>query len=144
MRRLAVLATLGLVSAAGCGTDLSGLGGDTCSTAPAELSRIASSCTLRAGSNVVIEVQPDCQRCGESSPSCGSELVNNVIELTPIYRTCQGDSSCPTTQCGARFTCNVSTPPQSGTFTVNFPTANGGLGSASVQVSASGDTSCSL
>ena len=144
MKRLAALATLGLLSAAGCGNDLTGIGGDTCSSAPAELARIASSCTLRAGSNVVIDVQPDCQRCGESSPSCGSELVNNVIELTPIYRTCQGDTGCPTVQCGTKFTCNVSTPQASGTFTVNYPTRNGGLGTATVQVAANGDTSCAL
>jgi hypothetical protein len=143
MHRSPFAAAAALLVLAACGNDLTGIVGDTCSTTTAELSRVAT-CTVRPNANVVLEVQPSCQLCGQSSPSCGSEYVNGAIELTPIYRACQNDTSCPTQRCGTKFVCNVATPPASGTVQVTYPTANNGLGSATLTLSPSGDTSCSL
>ena len=127
----------------GCSLALAGCGG-TCETAAAPLSTVATSCTLQAGAVVQLEVKPACQQCGQSSPTCGSEFVNNQIELTPLFRTCQGDTSCPVQNCGSSFICNVTTPAQSGTVTIAFPTASGSATKDVTLVDAGGQTSCSL
>ncbi|HEY7513308.1 MAG TPA: hypothetical protein VIC87_02470, partial [Vicinamibacteria bacterium] len=111
---------VGVVALCACGgTDI--IGGSCSNSAGAGegLSAIATGCTLASDSNVSIEVQPACQRCGQSAPSCDSELVGGVIELNPVF--CGDDPGCPAQTCGTRFRCNVRTPAVSGPVEVQFP-----------------------
>jgi hypothetical protein len=143
MRRVARLVSVGIVALCACGgTDI--IGGSCSNSAGAGegLSAIATGCTLAADSNVQIEVQPACQRCGQSTPTCDSELVGGTIELNPVF--CGDDPGCPTTTCGTKFRCNVRTPAVSGPVQVQFPRGVTGLGTATVNVAPGGVTSCAL
>lgn len=144
MSRVQKLLSLGVVALCACGGATDIIGGSCSNSAGAGegLSAVATGCTLRSGANVVLEVQPACQRCGQTTPTCNGEIVGNAIELNPVF--C-GDNpgSCPAVSCGTKFTCNVPTPNVSGTVQVLFPSGTT-VRSASVNLSPTGDTSCTL
>ena len=138
MRKLA-LAVPFLLALAACGADSS------CPTSAAQLTSLATGCTLAPGTSVSLKATAACVSCAQTSPSCAGENVGGQIELNPVFQECTDNSSCTGGCTFGAFTCNFVTPNASQVLTVVYPsTASGGLTTTTVNVAAGGQTSCTL
>lgn len=116
MKRLLAAAIVAVGTLAGCGSEVSDLLGDTCTSGGAAKAEVSNtSCTLAPG-NATIRVTL-CASCLASSAGCTPEFLNDgSLELGPTF--CQSTSSsqtCSTVGAGCNASvrqavCNVTIP----------------------------------
>jgi hypothetical protein len=124
---------------------LAACGGDTCSTAAAQVNPVGAGCTLAPNTTVTINVRL-CPKCTDTSPTCQGEVVGTDIQIAPVVNQCAANQGCDITQACqiAPVPCPVNAALAAGSYTATYETAGGGLASTPVTVQAGGSTSCTL
>jgi hypothetical protein len=142
MKKLLALASAAVALAlVGCGAD-----GSSCETETATVQATNAGCTFAPGTTVTVQLRPACQHCYETSPSCEVEFLGNDIELSPVYRQCSEDRSCPDVSCGfTPIQCVFTTPNASAQYRFAFPVEPlGSIDYRPVTVAPGGSSTCQL
>ncbi len=132
-----------LVPAAVLGAVLSGCGGDTCSSKPADVSGFGSCAgnQLAPNSPVTIAVRL-CATCSDTGPNCNTEIVGGQIQVDTTFQECQGNASCaPTPPACSSVNCTVQTP-SGGTFTIVGQSGGSTVNGPTVTIAQGGATTC--